>query len=102
MKPKKETILSFIIDRMLFKEQWPGKTWVVQAFRLWLKYLQCPMFGSHDGLLQKNIGVCEFHVVVFSFFRNDPFPQDILPTNVPSLLNELPESDRRQLLDEYV
>ena len=50
----------------------------------------------------KNKGVCEFHVVVFSFFRNDPFPQDILPTNVPSLLNELPESDRRQLLDEYV
>jgi hypothetical protein len=34
-------------------------------------------------------------------FRNDPFSQDILPTNVPPLLHEMPASDRKQLLDEY-
>ncbi len=34
--------------------------------------------------------------------RNDPFTQDILPTNVPPLLNEMPASDRKQLLDEYI
>ncbi|CAF0875453.1 unnamed protein product [Adineta steineri] len=31
---------------------------------------------------------------------NDPFSQEILPTNVPSLLHEMPSSDRNQLLDD--
>ncbi|CAF0830722.1 unnamed protein product [Rotaria sordida] len=30
---------------------------------------------------------------------NDPFSEDILPTNLPLLLNEMPPSDRSQLLD---
>ncbi|CAF2729790.1 unnamed protein product [Rotaria sp. Silwood2] len=30
---------------------------------------------------------------------NDPFSEDILPINLPSLLNEMPASDRNQLLD---
>lgn len=34
--------------------------------------------------------------------RNDPFSPDILPTNVPPLLHEMPATDRQQLLDEYV
>ncbi|CAF3345716.1 unnamed protein product [Rotaria socialis] len=30
---------------------------------------------------------------------NDPFSEDVLPTNLPALLNEMPASDRNQLLD---
>ncbi|CAF3367812.1 unnamed protein product [Rotaria sp. Silwood1] len=30
---------------------------------------------------------------------NDPFSEDILPTNLPSFLHEMPASDRNQLLD---
>lgn len=34
-------------------------------------------------------------------FRTDPFASDILPTTVPPLLQQMPDADRQQVLEEY-
>jgi hypothetical protein len=48
-------IFFFLLNRILFKEQWYGKIWIVQVSLLFLKYLLCPMFGFRDGLLKISI-----------------------------------------------